>query len=320
VVAAVGWGQSGAEGRVAPGVTAAADGAAKGSDSGVAKGGAAAGDAAKGDPAGEKAMPDIAVLMHQVAENQRAEEKIRKDYLYHEVQIGQETDGHGGVKKTETKEYDVFWVSGVPVWRMTRKDGKELSADEQKKENERIDKEIEKAKERRAKADAEGKETDARGHDEITASRILELGTFSNARREQLNGRDTIVVDYAGDPKAKIESRAEGLVRDLKGTVWVDEQDRMLVKAEGEFVNSFKIGAGMVVNIQKGTSFAMRMKKVNDEVWLPEEMSGRGSFRALLFISFNGEGKIFDSDYRKFKATSTILPGMSTVEPGDSPQ
>jgi hypothetical protein len=258
-----------------------------------------------------KPLPDIPALMREVAANQRAEEKISKDYLYHKVQIARESDGHGGIKKTETREFDVFWVGGVPVRRMTKKDGRELSADEQKKENEEIDKAVAKAKERRAKADAEGKETDPRGEEEIPPSRFLELGSFTNARRVTLDGRDTIAVDYAGDPKAKTRNRAEEVVRDLVGTVWVDEEDRMLVKAEGHFVNSFKIGAGLVVNIQKGTSFAMQMKKVNGEVWLPEVMSGHGAMRALLFFSFNGDGKIVDSDYRKFKATSTILPGMS---------
>ncbi len=34
----------------------------------------------------------------------------------------------------------------------------------------------------------------------------------------------------------------------------------------------------------------------------------------MLFFSFNGNIRVVDSDYRKFKATSTILPGMSTVE------
>ena len=47
----------------------------------------------------------------------------------------------------------------------------------------------------------------------------------------------------------------------MMGTAWVDEQDRVLVKAEGHFVNNFKIGGGMVANIQKGTNFAMERER-----------------------------------------------------------
>ena len=75
--------------------------------------------------------------MHAVELKQRAEEAIAKNYLYHSTQTAHESDGHGG-EKTETREYDVFWVNGVPVRRMVKKDGKELSPDEQNKEGEKI--------------------------------------------------------------------------------------------------------------------------------------------------------------------------------------
>ncbi|WP_353071903.1 hypothetical protein [Tunturiibacter gelidiferens] len=269
---------------------------------------------------GERPLPDIAALMHDVETNQRAAEAIEKDYLYRSLVTEQRMDSHGGLKKTETMEYEVFWANGVPVGRQVKKDGRELSADEQKKENERIDKDSEKAKERRQKADEEGKESDARGHELMTASRALELGSFTSPRRVQLNGRDTIVADYAGDPKAKTRTRFEEVVRDMMGTVWVDEQDRVLVKAEGHFVNNFKIGGGLVANIQKGTNFSMEQRKVNGEVWLPAKFEGQGSARALLFLGFNGHIEAVESDYRKFKATSTILPGMSTVDSSVTPE
>jgi hypothetical protein len=256
----------------------------------------------------DKPLPDIPALMHAVEMNQRAEEAIARNYLYHSTRIAHESDGHSGVKKTETREYDVFWVNRVPVSRLVKKDGKELSPDEQKKEGERIDKEAAKVRERRDRADSEGKESDPRGHEEVTVSRILELGTFSNPRRVKLEGRDTIAVDYAGDPKAKTRNRNEEVIRDLVGTVWVDEHDHVLTQAEGHFVNNFKVGAGLLVNIQKGTSFSLVMKKINDEVWLPAVLAGQGSMRALLFFSFNGDGRIVNSDYRKFKTTSTIVP------------
>lgn len=255
-------------------------------------------------------LPDIPTLMRDVEAKEKASESIQKDYIYHSVVTEQESDGHGGVKKTETREYDVFWVEGVEVSRLTKKDGKDLTAKEQQKESARLDKEIARAKKKRDEAEQQGKPTDPRGNDEITVSRILALGSFSNPRRVKLNGRDTIVVDYTGDPKAKTQNRAETVFRDLAGTVWVDEQDRALVKAEGHFDKAFKIGAGMVVNIRKGTSFSMIQTKVNNEVWLPEMFAGQGEARMLLLFHFNGKVTAVNSDYRKFRTSSTILPEM----------
>jgi hypothetical protein len=265
-------------------------------------------------PPQDRPLPDVPTLMHEVERHQRQSETLLKDYLYHEVAIEQESDGHGGVKKTESSEYDIFWINGVEVHKLVKKDGKPLSADEQKKEDERIDKEVAKAKDRRAKADAEGKETDSHGHEEVTVSRLLTLGSFTNPRRVSLNGRDTIAIDYVGDPKAKTQNRMEEVIRDLAGTVWIDEQDRTIARIEGHFLNAFKIGAGMLINIKQGTSFSFEQKKINDEVWLPARVDGEGAARAMLFFSFNGNIRVIDSDYRKFKASATILPGMSTIE------
>jgi hypothetical protein len=247
--------------------------------------------------------------MHEVGQHQRASEAIRKNYLYHEVAIRLESDG----KQAENRESDVFWLNGVQVRKMTKKDGKDLTPDQQKKENERIDKEVEKAKERKGKADAKGQESDSNGHEEITVSRFLSLGSFTNPRRVQIDGRDTIAIDYTGDPKAKTRNRAEELIRTLTGTVWIDEQDRTIARAEGRFFNNFKIGAGLVVNVRKDTTFSWEQKKINGEVWLPARIDGQGAARVMLFVNLNGSLHVTDSDYRKFKATSTILPGVATV-------
>jgi hypothetical protein len=268
----------------------------------------------------ERPLPDVAELLRAVQANQKTSEAVAKDYLYRSVVTEEALDGRGGVKKSESEEYDIFWLQGVEVRRLVKKNGRELSPEEQKKESERIDKEVARAKERRAKAEEKGKDTGPRGEELVTVSRLLELGSFTNARRERVNGRDAIAVDFAGDPKAKTKSKFEEVIRDMAGTAWMDEQDKVMVKAQGHFINNFKVGGGLVVNIQKGTSFEMLQRKINDEVWLPATFEGRGSFRFLLFAGLNGTVRMVDSDYRKFKATSTILPGMSTVEPDPNPK
>ncbi len=264
--------------------------------------------------AGAKPLPDIVGLMRDVEANQRRLEAVEKNYIYRSVATRQEQGSGGQIKKTTVTEYDNFWVSGVPVRRMTRKDGKPLSADEIAKEDERIDKIAAKAAEKRSQADAKGKETDPRGNEEVTVSRLLELGAFTNPRRVQVNGRDAIAVDFAGDPRAKTRNRAEEVIRDLAGTAWIDEQDHVLERVEGHFVNSFKIAGGLVASVQKDTHFAMDQIKVNDEVWLPARFEGEGSFHALLFFGFNGGVKMVNSDYRKFRTSSTLRPSETPVD------
>jgi hypothetical protein len=265
-------------------------------------------------------LPDIASMMHDVETNQRKAEAIEKDYIYHSVETEQQVDGHGQVKKTVVTEADHYWLNGVPVRRVVKKNGKALTPEELAKEDDRIEKESAKAHNRREKADAEGKPTGPRGDDEITVSRLLELGSFTNPRREQLNGRDTIAVDYTGDPKAKTRNRAEDAIRDLRGTAWIDEQDHMLVRVQGQFINAFKVGGGLLVNIQKDTHFNFEQIKINDEVWRPAHLEAQGAARVLLFFNFNGSVHAVFSDYRKFRTTSTVLPGTSPVDEPQVPE
>jgi len=54
-------------------------------------------------------------------------------------------------------------------------------------------------------------------------------------------------------------------------------------------------------------------------VWLPAKLDAQGAARFLLFFNFNGSIRAEQSDYRKFRATSTILPGMTQVETHEIP-
>src|SRR5450756_1812851 len=140
----------------------------------------------------DRPLPDIATLMHQVEANQKAEEEVRKNYIFHTLETRNDLDGKGTVKKSVVSEFDVFWIDGVPVTKLVKKDGNELTPDDQEKEDRRIYDEVAKAREKKRKAALKGSETTPRGDDEISVARILELGDFSNPRRVKLYNRDTI--------------------------------------------------------------------------------------------------------------------------------
>lgn len=258
-------------------------------------------------------LPAISELLHDVERNADAAEKMRRDYTYHVHVEEQDLDGKGNVKKTTVTDSESLTIDGVRVDRVVAKDGKPLTPDEAKKESEKIDKEVAKDKERRAKLEEKGQTTDSRGDQVLTVSRILELGQFTNPRRVEFGGRSTIVADYAGDPKAKTNNRFETVFRDLVGSVWIDEADRTLVQVQGHFLNDFKFGGGLIADIRKGSSFSGRWSKINGEVWLPVEFGGDGKIRVLLVTGFSGRVRMVTSDYRKFGASATIVGGGQVV-------
>lgn len=267
----------------------------------------------------EKPLPELHALIMDLDKNQKAAEAAAENYTYHVRRVVETLDGKGNVKKTETVDLESLTVQGVRINREVAHDGKPLTPEETKKENERIDKQVAKAKERRAKAQAKDRATDSRGDELITASRFFELGKFSNERRAEFNGRPTILVDYAGDPNAKTKNPGENAVRDLVGTVWIDEADRTMTRADGHFLNDFKVGGGLVLDIRKGTNFSMRVQKINGEAWLPEQIDADGHLRALLFVGFTGRFHMTATDYRKFHATSTIVGTNGVIDADGKP-
>jgi len=268
--------------------------------------------------ASERPLPEINSLMVQVEAQEKASRKTIKQYIYRTISTEQDLDSHGAVKKTTTVERQFFCVNVACFNKLLSRDGKPLSTDELKKQNERIDQRIAEARERSEKIAAGEPPPKKQDSDEITFARFLELGTFSNPRRLQLHGRDTIAIDYAGDPHAKSRNVMEGAIRNLAGTVWVDEQDHALVRIEAHFFQDYKVAGGLLADVHKGASFQSEWTKVNDEVWLPASFSGRGSARIALFFNHSGAIDEHESDYRKFRASSTILPGVAEVP--SSPQ
>jgi hypothetical protein len=264
-------------------------------------------------------LPPIPQLLHDVEQHERNAEAARRDYTYHVHLELQQLDRSGHLKKTTTTDSESVTIDGVRIDRVVAKDGKPLTPEEAQKESDRIDKQVAKARERREHLASEGKETDARGDEIIPVSRILELGAFSNPRSVILDDRPTIVLDYAGDPNAKTHNQSEGIIRDLVGTVWIDEQDRVLVRGQGRFLHDFKIGGGLILNIHQGLTFDFHTTHVTGDVWLPSTIVGQGSARFLLFDSINGNFHLVTSDYRKFHSTSTIIETNRLIGPDGQP-
>jgi hypothetical protein len=258
----------------------------------------------------ERPFPDINTLIKQAEAHRDAAQKAARDYIYREVYTEQDTDSHGAVKKTTSEEREIFWINGVYIDRLLARDGKPITGDELKKQNERIDQRIAEAKQRDA-VKAAGETPKKKGSYSLSYEQLQQLGTFSNPRRVQLQGRDTIAIDYTGNPKAKTHNILEEILRDVAGTLWFDEREHALARAEGHFVNDFKIGGGLLADVHKGATFYEEWTPVNGEVWLPASAGGRGSARVALFFNHYGVVETRYSDYRKFRASSTLLPGVA---------
>ncbi|AXC10903.1 hypothetical protein ACPOL_1557 [Acidisarcina polymorpha] len=252
-------------------------------------------------------IPDIKTLMLQVQAHQRQLDQVRENYTFREVMQTDDLDSNGQVKKTETEEYEVFYVNSHHIQRLVKKNGKQLSADEQKKEQDRVTKEVEKA----TKLEP-GKSLNA---DQISITRILAIMKVSNPRRVALNGRPTIAFDFVGDPHAQTHGMAEDASKKIAGTLWVDEKDREVAKLTVHFDDNFHVGAGIVATVQKGSSFEFEQAIVNNELWLPTSGEAHLTARVLLVKGYRQNMHFRDSDYQRFHTDASQQAGATIHTP-----
>src|SRR5229473_5180619 len=184
-------------------------------------------------------LPDLKALFKEIDENQKAIDKLKENYAGSQSEEETEFEGDGRVKKREASEYTFFYLNGHEVTTLVKKDGKELSAEDQKKENDKTRKRIEELQKREAKeekARQEGKEEDK---DEPGIEIFLRACQFVNPRHERFRGLDVLVFDFEGNPEYKPKNIAERVAQQLAGVIWVDEKQHEVVRLEAYFVKDF---------------------------------------------------------------------------------
>ncbi len=250
-------------------------------------------------------LPDIQAVLTRVRAHYDALESLRKKYICTMTQVADEFSSDGS-KKTHTDQYEAFYVGNTLVLQHVSRDGKPLSAEDAKKEQERVDKLVAKLKSHENKP--------PKDEVRLSASALLKVATFSNPRREVLNGRPTLVFDYKGDPHAQAKDLGDQIMRQLAGTLWVDERDDAILRLNGTLQENFHVGGGLLVNIRKGSWFNYTQSLVNSEIWFPADFSAHVDGRFLLLKGFNGDAHQTFSGYRKLTTSVTILPGTQVLE------
>jgi hypothetical protein len=259
------------------------------------------------DASGAVPQEQIRELLRYAQEKEFENEKRLRDYTYIEQQEEHRLDGSGQVKKIETRTAEVLEVYGEPVERLIAKDDKPLSSEDAKKEEEKIQKVIDKRKsesedDRRKRLKKEEKE-----HDEDRKF-VLEIADAFNFRligSETLDGRDTWEIEAEPRPGYQPKERATKLLSKFKGRVWIDKAEGQWVKLDITAIDTISVGL-FLARFHKGAHIIAEQTKINDEVWLPKHVAVQVDVRLALFKNINADVDQKFRDYKKFRTDSRI--------------
>ena len=256
-------------------------------------------------------------LIRRSADNDIQNEKKQRDYTYVERQETRNINGKGGVKSTETQTFDVLDIYGEQVQKLVAKNDKPLSEKDARKEDEKIQKLIDK---RRNESDSDrqkrlAKEDKEREEGREFVREVADAFNFTFVGMERMGGRDNCVID--GDPKPgyKPVHKDASILPKLRFRIWIDKEDAQMKKLDVQVIDTFSWGV-LVVRLHKGSRIIIETTRVNDEVWLQQHVAVKVDARVALLKNYDVEMDITDRDYRKFRTDTKIVP----IADGGAPQ
>jgi hypothetical protein len=260
------------------------------------------------DANGKLSQQQMHELFRVVADKDMENDKMQRDYTYVERDVVKQLNGKGETKSTEIKTFDVLEIYGEQVERLIEKDDKPLSQKDAAKEDEKIQKIIDKRKnetddERRKREERQEKDREE-GREFVRD--VADAYNFTLVGTEVLDGREAWVID--GEPRAGFVPHAKDAkyLPKFHGRVWIDKDDLQLAKLDVECLDTVSWGL-FLARFHKGSRFMLEQTRVNDEVWLPLHVSFKVDARLALLKGLDVEGELMFRDYKKFRTSSRIV-------------
>jgi hypothetical protein len=251
----------------------------------------------------------IRALIRDASVKDIENDKRQRDYTYIEREEQHKLNGKGQTQSVESKTHEVMVLYNEPVERLIAKDDKPLSEKDAAKEDERIQKIVDKRKnesenDRKKRLEKEEKQ---REDDRQFVREVTDAYNFHLAGVELLDGRDTWVIDAEPRPGFEPHRKEAKILPKFRFRVWIDKADTEWVKLDADCIDTVSFG-WFLARIHKGSHIEIDQTQVNEEVWLPKHVSLKLDARVALLANVNVTEEVTYRDYRKFRTDTKIVP------------
>lgn len=260
-------------------------------------------------------LPDIAALLRAVGENEDRVDEILDKYTYTESVIRREIDNRGQATEKESNSFELTFYKGNRIRRLTSRNGRPLSPNDEAEETRKIERrirEIEKReaeKERKAARERDVDQSTAGSPDpergqRISIADVLRASRLINPRRERYRNHDVIVFDFEPLPGYRPRKNFEKFFGKMAGAIWVDPEDRQVARVDARLVESYKVAGGLLASLREGATFVLEQEKINGEIWLPTRIDINLGLRVLLVKGITVNQTVTFGNYRRFSVES----------------
>jgi hypothetical protein len=251
---------------------------------------------------------DAREIVRKSVELDQANWQRMRDYTWIARQTERGLDSSGQVKSEKTDAWETLVVYGEPHHRMLERDNKPLSAEDQIKEQQKLDRAVAKLEhetpEQRERRRAEFEKK--REKDREFLREVPDLFDFQMVGDQKIDGHDVWMI--SATPKQGYQPKrgeARALLK-IKAKVWIDKAEYQWVRLEAETTATISFGL-FIARLAQGARLEFEQMRVNDEVWLPKHELVRGAARLGLVKKFSAEQEMTWSNYRKFQVDSKVV-------------
>ena len=195
-------------------------------------------------------------------------------------------------------------------------DGKPLTPDQLKAENDRLNYLIHdrKALEKKHKDEKDDEERTVRIMKALPDAFIYEAdGTQPGTSDTGREGHDLLRLKFRPNPRYSPPTHTEQVLTGMEGYLLIDEQEQRIAKIDGTLFKDVGFGWGILGHLDKGGKFLVQQADVGEHHWEVTHMTLDVTGKVLLFKSLNIKSNETFSDFRPAPADLTFKQGVELL-------
>ncbi len=252
--------------------------------------GTALADSQKKKSGANDAPPDAKVLVHKMIEN--------------EIKAENDDSTHWRFSKTSakpglTKTYDVIETKKGEVQRLVAINGRPLNAQQQREEQERMQKFLSDPEEQAKRKASESKDYKK----EQDLMRMLpDALLYTYVGRQG----DLVKFNFKPNPSFHATNRQAEVFHHMAGILVIDTKTNRLEEFRGRLTSSVKFGYGILGYLDGGGTFDVKQNNVADKHWDLTLLETNITGKELFFKSIAVREKLIESNYQRVSDDLTL--------------
>jgi len=230
------------------------------------------------------------IVVSSIAATQRHwQARLRYTYVERDEDRRLNSDGHVTLADVDISR--TILVNGVPFEQLVERNGRPPSAEEERKQKEKLDKLKRETPEQRAER--------IRKQEEENTSIVREVPKafdFQLVGEEVVKGRPAWVLQATPHPGYRAQGKYGKMFSKVEGKLWVDKQDLGWIKVDGQVIQPISMGL-FLARVLRGSHITMEQTRADVGIWMPERVEVRADAKIFFIKSLVIDRVLTYSEY-----------------------